>query len=321
MGGHVLTRGFEERDRERIVALLREYEAGIGVSLCFQNFEGELAGLPGDYAPPGGAMILAREPERRRAGRLRGGAAGAGLAWAVRDEAALSCARPARGSGLGRTLALAAIAEARRLGYARMCLDTLPSMTAAQALYRALGLSPDRRGRVRAARAAVRARAREPAMTGRVADQVLRLADGRALGFRVWGDPAGTPLLFLHGTPGSRLKFSIGHEAGRELGLAMVAPDRWGYGLSDAPRRAVAAGVRRRHGGADGSSGASRASPSAASRAAGPMRPAVAACLAARVTALALISPVGPIADAGCAASLSPLPPLLLHGAAAPARR
>ena len=47
----------------------------------------------------------------------------------------------------------------------------------------------------------------------------------------------GTPLLFLHGTPGSRLKFVIGHEAGKQLGLALVAPDRWGYGLSDVPRR------------------------------------------------------------------------------------
>ena len=60
------------------------------------------------------------------------------LARAVRDEAALR-ASAARGSGLGRTLALAAMAEARRIGYARMCLDTLPSMTSAQALYRALG--------------------------------------------------------------------------------------------------------------------------------------------------------------------------------------
>ena len=108
-----------------------------------------------------------------------------------------------------------------------------------------------------------------------VADQVLRLGDGRALGFKVYGDPAGAPLLFLHGTPGSRLKFAIGHDAGQELGLAIVAPDRWGYGLSDAPACAIAAGVRRRHGGADGSSRATRSSPSAASRAGDPMRPAL----------------------------------------------
>ena len=52
MSGFVLERGFSERDRAAIVAMLREYEAGIGVSLCFQDFEAEVAGLPGDYAPP-----------------------------------------------------------------------------------------------------------------------------------------------------------------------------------------------------------------------------------------------------------------------------
>jgi ribosomal protein S18 acetylase RimI-like enzyme len=133
-----LTRGFEECDRERIVVLLREYEAGTGVSLCFQNFEAELAGLPGDYAPPRGEMLLARRPGTRD---LLG-------CVALRPVAAepLLCemkrlyVRPAgRSGGLGRRLALAAMDEARRLGYARMCLDTLPSMTAAQALYRALG--------------------------------------------------------------------------------------------------------------------------------------------------------------------------------------
>jgi len=57
----VLEYGFSEPDRKRIVDLLREYEAGTGVSLCFQDFDAEVAGLPGDYAPPGGTMLLARE--------------------------------------------------------------------------------------------------------------------------------------------------------------------------------------------------------------------------------------------------------------------
>ena len=120
------------------MALLREYEADTGTSLCFQNFAAELAGLPGDYAAPKGTMILARDP------------AGVELVGCVAlrpvpgspelCEMKRLYVRPvARGSGLGRTLALAAMAEARRIGYDRMCLDTLPGMTAAQALYRHLG--------------------------------------------------------------------------------------------------------------------------------------------------------------------------------------
>ncbi len=138
MERYVLTRGFEERDRERIVALLGEYEAAIGISLCFQNFAAELESLPGDYAGPRGQMILARQP---------GGEDLVGCV-AVRpvpgepdlcEMKRLYVRKAAQGSGLGRTLALAAIAEARRIGYARMCLDTLPTMAAAQALYRSLG--------------------------------------------------------------------------------------------------------------------------------------------------------------------------------------
>jgi len=120
------------------VALLREYEVDTGTSLCFQNFAAELAALPGDYAPPKGAMILAREPAGEEL-------VGCVALRPVPGSPALCemkrlYVRPvARGSGLGRTLALAAMAEARRIGYDRMCLDTLPGMTAAQALYRRLG--------------------------------------------------------------------------------------------------------------------------------------------------------------------------------------
>jgi len=55
-----IERGFGESERAAIVALLREYEAGLGVSLCFQGFEAEVAGLPGAFAPPGGQMLLAQ---------------------------------------------------------------------------------------------------------------------------------------------------------------------------------------------------------------------------------------------------------------------
>jgi pimeloyl-ACP methyl ester carboxylesterase len=136
-----------------------------------------------------------------------------------------------------------------------------------------------------------------------VRDHGLQLPDGRRLGFRIYGDPGGTPILFLHGTPGSRLKFSIAHEVGRQMGLAIVAPDRWGYGLTDAPTTPSLRGfgddmaalmdqLGRRRFAVGGISGG------------GPYAAAVAACLPLRVTALALVSPVGPIADAGLGPSL-----------------
>jgi pimeloyl-ACP methyl ester carboxylesterase len=136
-----------------------------------------------------------------------------------------------------------------------------------------------------------------------VEDQHMRLPDGRRLGFRIYGDPDGLPVLFLHGTPGSRLKFSIAHDGGRRLGVAIVAPDRWGYGLTEAPARpalrtfaddmaALMSKVGHRRFAVGGISGG------------GPYAAAVAACLPPQVTALALVSPVGPIADAGLGPSL-----------------
>jgi len=115
-------------------ALLREYEAELGVDLGFQQFEEELAALPGDYVPPGGALLIAE---------LNGAVAGC---VALRPFGAGTCemkrlyTRPAfRGRGVGRRLAEAAIAEARRIGHHRMRLDTLPVMSEAQALYERLG--------------------------------------------------------------------------------------------------------------------------------------------------------------------------------------
>lgn len=133
-----LTTGFPEGDREAIIALLREYEDTLGISLSFQDFATELANLPLPYAPPGGAFILARRPP---ATELCGCVAVRPvLSSPGRCEMKRLYVRPhAQGQGLGRMLALAAMAEARRLGYTRMCLDTLPTLHVAQALYRALG--------------------------------------------------------------------------------------------------------------------------------------------------------------------------------------
>lgn len=133
----VLTTELREADRAPLVAILRAYEQGLGVSLCFQNFEDELTDLPGEYAAPDGALILARGAGDMLVGvvALRALDRANGLCEMKR----LYVAPEGRGQGLGRRLAEAMIAEARRLGYRAMRLDTLPSMREAQALYAQLG--------------------------------------------------------------------------------------------------------------------------------------------------------------------------------------
>ncbi len=119
----------------RVRELFLEYEKSLGFSLCFQNFEQELAGLPGDYAPPQGRLLLA-EYEHQLAGCV----ALHKLEPHICEMKRLYLRPAFRGRGLGRALADRIITEARQIGYARMRLDTVePVMKDAVAMYRNLG--------------------------------------------------------------------------------------------------------------------------------------------------------------------------------------
>jgi putative acetyltransferase len=115
--------------------LFLEYAQSLGFSLCFQNFDDELAKLPGDYAPPEGRLLLA-ECE----GELAGCVALHRLDQDICEMKRLYLRPQFRGKGLGRILAERIIAEARLIGYRRMRLDTVePVMKDAVAMYRRFG--------------------------------------------------------------------------------------------------------------------------------------------------------------------------------------
>jgi GNAT superfamily N-acetyltransferase len=121
-------------DMEAVRTLFREYQRLLGVDLCFQGFEEELATLPGRYAPPKGRLLLAREGEP-----TAGCVALRPLDRGVCEMKRLFVRPDYRGQGLGRLLASRVVSEATALGYAVMRLDTLDTLEHAMQIYETLG--------------------------------------------------------------------------------------------------------------------------------------------------------------------------------------
>ncbi|UZK66104.1 GNAT family N-acetyltransferase [Sphingomonas sp. M1-B02] len=125
-----------DTDRNDAAVLFARYAESLDVDLAYQGFDAELASLPGDYAPPRGALLLARAPDGAAIGCVA-------LRPAARDGCCemkrLFLLPSARGCGLGEALTAAIVAEARRLEYRALLLDTLASMTTAIRLYEKLG--------------------------------------------------------------------------------------------------------------------------------------------------------------------------------------
>jgi len=121
-------------DAAIVRTLLREYAAALPVDLDFQDFEAEVATLPGKYARPRGRLLLARDGNR-----VLGCIGMRPLAGSDCEMKRLYVRPGARGLNLGRLLVERLLDEARNAGYTRMFLDTLPTMETAQRLYAQLG--------------------------------------------------------------------------------------------------------------------------------------------------------------------------------------
>jgi putative acetyltransferase len=131
--GPCIVDGHAEDSVATVRELFLEYAAWLTVDLCFQDFDAELATLPGKYAPPTGAILLAQVQ-----GAVAGCVAMRCLEPAVGEMKRLWVRQSFRNCGIGKLLIEAIVGRARAAGYARLRLDTLPQMKTAVVLYRAL---------------------------------------------------------------------------------------------------------------------------------------------------------------------------------------
>jgi len=122
-------------DLKAVIALFYAYADFLGVNLTYQKFEAEMASMPGHYAPPRGELLLARGAD----GTALGSVGLRPLEDGTCEMKRLYVTPEARGLKLGQALADAIVAEARRIGYPEMRLDTLPKLKAAIALYQKMG--------------------------------------------------------------------------------------------------------------------------------------------------------------------------------------
>jgi len=131
-----ITEAWDPAAMNVVRGLFVEYQKALGVDLSFQGFAAELESLPGEYAPPRGRLLLARDGDS---------AAGCVAMRALTNDTCemkrLYVCPPFREGGVGRQLAERVIAEARAAGYRHMNLDTLPTMAGAQRLYERLGFT------------------------------------------------------------------------------------------------------------------------------------------------------------------------------------
>jgi ribosomal protein S18 acetylase RimI-like enzyme len=132
----VITPVRNQPDLQDTIALFYEYAKSLGFDLSFQDFDGEMAAMPGKYTPPTGELLLARN---------RGGVAIGCVALrplgpkGVCEMKRLYVPPPGRGTGVGKALAVTIIETAELLGFSEIRLDTLPSMRAAIAMYEKFG--------------------------------------------------------------------------------------------------------------------------------------------------------------------------------------